>query len=212
VTAPITVVIVDDHELVRQGLRSILEQHEDIRVVAEAASGSEAVACIARTRPQVVLLDLRLGDGDGVEVARRLREQGSDTRILVLSIHDTSRHLREALAAGADGYLLKSVSGDVLADGIRSTVQGETVIGQEFVPKLLQDAVRGAQPAAPELTPRELEVMALVADGMANREVAEALGISARTAQKHLENLFKKMQVSDRTEMVTRAFRMGLLG
>ena len=198
---PIGVVIVDDHS-----------QFSDIRVTGEAGTIAEAVAVIGDVEPDLVLLDLRLGEEEGVEVARQLRASGSDVTILMLSVHDTSRHLREALAAGADGYLLKSVAGADLAAGIRNAVAGETVIGQEFVPKLLEDAQRGVPMGQPDVTKREQEVLELVAEGMANREIAEKLGISARTAQKHLENLFKKFSVHDRTELVAHAFRRGLLG
>ncbi|AXV08611.1 two component transcriptional regulator, LuxR family [Euzebya pacifica] len=209
---PIGVVIVDDHSLVREGLQSLLSQFSDIRVTGEAGTIAEAVKVIGDVEPDLVLLDLRLGEEEGVEVARQLRASGSDVTILMLSVHDTSRHLREALAAGADGYLLKSVAGADLAAGIRNAVAGETVIGQEFVPKLLEDAQRGVPMGQPDVTKREQEVLELVAEGMANREIAEKLGISARTAQKHLENLFKKFSVHDRTELVAHAFRRGLLG
>ena len=209
---PIGVVIVDDHSLVREGLQSLLSQFSDIRVTGEAGTIAEAVEVIGDVEPDLVLLDLRLGEEEGVEVARQLRASGSDVTILMLSVHDTSRHLREALAAGADGYLLKSVAGADLAAGIRNAVAGETVIGQEFVPKLLEDAQRGVPMGQPDVTKREQEVLELVAEGMANREIAEKLGISARTAQKHLENLFKKFSVHDRTELVAHAFRRGLLG
>ena len=209
---PIGVVIVDDHSLVREGLQSLLSQFSDIRVTGEAGTIAEAVAVIGDVEPDLVLLDLRLGEEEGVEVARQLRASGSDVTILMLSVHDTSRHLREALAAGADGYLLKSVAGADLAAGIRNAVAGETVIGQEFVPKLLEDAQRGVPMGQPDVTKREQEVLELVAEGMANREIAEKRGISARTAQKHLENLFKKFSVHDRTELVAHAFRRGLLG
>lgn len=209
---PIGVVIVDDHSLVREGLQSLLSQFPDIRVTGEAGTIAEAVEVIGDVEPDLVLLDLRLGEEEGVEVARQLRASGSDVTILMLSVHDTSRHLREALAAGADGYLLKSVAGADLAAGIRNAVAGETVIGQEFVPKLLEDAQRGVPMGQPDVTKREQEVLELVAEGMANREIAEKLGISARTAQKHLENLFKKFSVHDRTELVAHAFRRGLLG
>lgn len=212
VTERITVVIVEDHDLVREGLRSVLSRFDDIQVVGEAGAVEEALRAVEDAQPQLVLLDLRLGGEDGSEVARRLRAAGSAVRILVLSVHDTSRHLREALAAGADGYLLKSVTGSVLAEGIRGAVAGQTVIGQEFVPKLLEDASRGVPMGKAELTPREEEVLELVADGLSNREIAERLGISTRTAQKHLENLFKKLGVHDRTELVTHAFRRGMLG
>jgi DNA-binding NarL/FixJ family response regulator len=211
-TAPTKIVLVEDHVLVREGLRSVLEQHDDLTVVGEAASVREAVAVIADTNPDLVLLDLRLGEEDGAEVARTLRAERLDVRILVLSVHDTSRHLRDALAAGADGYLLKSVTGDALVAGIRSALAGETVIGQEFVPKLLEESVRGAAAGRTEITSREQEVLELVAEGLGNRELAERLGISTRTAQKHIENLFKKVGVHDRTELVAQAFRQGLLG
>lgn len=208
----ISIVLVEDHDLVREGLRTILSLQGDLDVVGEASTVSAALEAVERTDPDLVLLDLRLGAEDGADVARQLRQAGSEVRILVLSVHDTSRHLREALAAGADGYLLKSVSGDVLAEGIRNAAQGETVIGHEFVPKLLEDASRGMPMGQPDLTSREQQILELVAEGMANRQIAEQLGISARTAQKHLENLFKKLHVHDRTELVTQAFRRGLLG
>ena len=208
----ISVVIVDDHGLVREGLVSLLSRFDDIAVVGEAGTVDEALAVVGEHAPDLVLLDLRLGEEDGAEVARRLRAGGSRTTILVLSVHDSSRNLREALAAGADGYLLKSVGGEDLAKGIRAAVAGETVIGQEFVPKLLEDAQRGVPLGRPEITAREQQVLELVADGLGNKEVADRLGISARTAQKHLENLFKKFKVHDRTELVAHAFRRGLLG
>ena len=211
-TKSIGVVIVDDHSLVREGLRSLLLQHDDIDVVGEAGTVAEAVDVVATAEPDLVLLDLRLGEEEGVDVARQLRERGSAVTILMLSVHDTSRNLREALGAGADGYLLKSVGGEDLAAGIRKAVAGETVIGQEFVPKLLEDAQRGMPMGTPDVTKREQEVLELLADGRGNREIAESLGISARTAQKHLENLFKKFNVHDRTELVAHAFRRGLLG
>jgi two-component system, NarL family, response regulator DegU len=212
VSDSIRVVIIDDHDLVREGLRSVLAQADDIEVVGEAANANAAVTTVVEQRPDLVLPDLRLGDADGTEVARRLRAEDVDAKILVLSIHDTSRHLRDALAAGADGYLLKSVSGGVLTEGIRKAVAGETVIGHEFVPKLLEDVSRGSDLRRSEVTAREYEILELVAKGLANREVAERLGISTRTAQKHVENLFKKFDVHDRTELVANAFRRGLIG
>lgn len=208
----IRVVLVDDHDLVREGLRSVLANHEDIEIVGEAATVDTAVSTVLEDSPDLVLLDLRLGEADGIEVARRVRQGGFEGKILVLSIHDTSRHLRDALAAGADGYLLKSVSGNALAQGIRGAVAGDTVIGQEFVPKLLEDAARGVNVQRSEITAREFEVLELVAQGLANREIAERLDISTRTAQKHVENLFKKFNVHDRTELVANAFRRGLIG
>jgi two-component system, NarL family, response regulator DevR len=209
---PVSVVLVDDHDLVREGLRSLLSTFDDLTVVGEAGSVDEALQVVTDARPDLVLLDLRLGDEDGSEVARRLRARGDGVRILVLSVHDTSRHLREALAAGADGYLLKSVTGEALARGIRDAAAGETVIGHEFVTRLLEDATRGAPAGQPTLTPREKEVLELISEGRSNRGIAEELGMSVRTAQKHVESLFKKLGVHDRTELVAQAFRRGLLG
>ena len=167
---------------------------------------------VVEKEPDIVLLDLRLGDADGADVARRIRAEGLAVKILVLSVHDSSEHLRNALAAGADGYLLKSVTGHALADGIRNAVAGQTVIGHEFVPKLLADATREAPVVDPGITSREQQVLELVAEGHGNRAIADQLGMSTRTAQKHMENLFKKLGVHDRTELVTAAFRRGLLG
>jgi DNA-binding NarL/FixJ family response regulator len=206
------VVLVEDHDLVREGLRTVLSQNDDIEIVGEASAVEQAVHITSETSPDLILLDLRLGDEDGTDVARRLRAEGFAGKILVLSVHDSSRNLREALSAGADGYLLKNVSGANLAEGIRKAIAGDTVIGEEFVSKLIEDAARGVDFGRSDVTPREQEVLELVAEGLANREIAERLNISTRTAQKHVENLFKKFGVHDRTELVTHAFRIGLLG
>lgn len=208
----IRIVLVDDHDLVREGMRSLLAEVPDIDVVGEAGTVGDALDVVIDRRPDLVLLDLRLGQEDGADVARQLRAAGARTRIVVLSAHDSPAHLRAALAAGADGYLLKSVSAPALAQAIRDAMAGETVIGHEFVPKLLEDAARGQSAPTPEVTAREHEVLEQVAAGLGNRELAERLGISTRTAQKHIENLFKKFDVHDRTELVATAFRRGVLG
>jgi DNA-binding NarL/FixJ family response regulator len=207
----INVALVDDHDLVRQGLRALLETQSDIEVVGEATNGAEAVELVSKTQPDLILLDLQLGEENGTEVARELRRLGVRVRILILSVHDTSRDLRHALAAGIDGYLLKSVSGERLAQGIRDAVAGETVIDHEFVPKLIDEAARGGG-APPVVTDRERQVLQMVADGCSNRDVGDRLGISLRTAQKHVENLMRKFGVHDRTELVATAFRRGILG
>lgn len=204
----IAVVVVDDHELVREGLASLLAQSDEIRVTGQAASVDRAVELVEAQSPDVVLLDMQLGSEQGLDVVRRLRAQGCPVPVLVLSAHDSARHLREALTAGADGYLLKSSSAQALVDGIRAAAAGQTVIGEEFVARLLE----GVAEQLPEVTGRELEILELVAQGNGNREIAERLGISSRTAQKHLEHLFRKLEAGDRTELVALAFRAGLLG
>lgn len=206
------VLLVEDHALVREGLRSLLSQYDDIQVVGEAASVGDAVAAVEETSPDVILLDLRLGGESGTDVARELRARGNAAKILVLSVHGTSRSLRDALAAGADGYLLKSVSGHQLAEGIRGVVAGDTVVGEEFVARLVEDAARGVDTHAGDLTEREQEILQLIASGSSNRELADQLGISVRTVHTHVQNLFKKFDVHDRAALVTQAFRSGLLG
>ena len=205
------IVIVDDHDLVRKGLRTVLSQHDDLLVVGEAGTVDHAVEVVHASAPDLVLLDLRLADESGVEVARRLQAEASPVKVLVLSAHDSPKHLRDALAAGAVGYLLKNVSGNDLADGIRKAVAGEMVIGPEFVARLLEDATREEAPVE-ELTGREHEVLTLAANGHSDREIAALLGISPRTAQKHLENVFRKLGVRDRVGAVAAALRRGLLG
>lgn len=205
------VVLVDDHVVVREGLRSLLGEVDDIEVVETAGTVEAALLAVERATPDVLLLDLTLGEEDGLDVVRRLREGGNGVGVLVLSAHDTAQHLRDALAAGASGYLVKTSTVEVLAGGVRGISRGETVIGEEFVSKLLAGARAGA-PHHSEMTERERQVLALVAEGLGNREVGEQLGIAGRTAQKHLENLFRKFDVHDRTELVTKAFRAGLIG
>lgn len=203
--------LVEDHALIREGLRSMLSQHEDLVVVGEAATVAEAMETAAETAPDVVLLDLRLSGESGTDVARAMRERGDRVKILVLSVHGTSRSLRQALAAGADGYLLKNVNGNDLADGIRAVAAGQMVVGEEFVSGLVHDAARGFDVHTTDLTRRELQTLRLIADGRSNRELAETFDISVRTVHTHVHNLFKKFEVHDRAGLVTQAFRSGLL-
>jgi DNA-binding NarL/FixJ family response regulator len=208
---PIRVVLVEDHTVVRQALRSLLSAFEQVDVVGEAGRPSEALGVVRAARPDVVLLDLRLGDEDGLATARACKEEVPDCRVLMLSGHGSSEQLRSAMAAGADGYLLKGVTGAELVEGLRRTVRGETVIDHEFVPTLLEAAIQGRGRPMDELTLREQEVLALVADGLTSGEVGARLGITVRTIQKHLENMHRKFGVSSRAELIREAFRRGVL-
>lgn len=212
-SGPVRVVLVDDHDLVREGLvRLLTAVDEGIVVVGEAAGVGDALEEVAKHEPDLVLLDLRLGEGWGLEVAERLRAAGNGVAILVLSAQTSASTLRSALAAGADGFLLKSISGAELAEGIRRCVAGETVIGEAFVPKLVDSLGRGVGVGQAELTPREREVLELVAGGSSNAEIAERLGVSVRTVQKHLQHLLRKLDAGDRAELVSQAYRRELLG
>ena len=207
----VRVVLVDDHALVREGLRSVLGHFDDLQIVAEADNADAAVKAVAAHEPDVVVLDLQLHDEDGVEVMRALMAQGMDPAVLVLSVHDDPDRVRDVLRAGARGYLLKTVRPDELAEGIRRAAARRWVIGERVI-GMLVDAFVGAIPlGVPPVTPREQQVLRLLAEGLANRAVAERLGISTRTAQKHVENLFKKFNVHGRGELVVVAGRSGLL-
>jgi DNA-binding NarL/FixJ family response regulator len=204
-------VLVDDHALVREGLRSVLAAFDDLEIVAEADNIDAAVKAVVTHRPDVVLLDLQLHEEDGADVVRALAARDVQVAVLVLSVHDDADRLRTALRAGARGYLLKSARPGELADAIRRVASGRWTIGDELQGLLIESFVGVAPVGVPTVTPREREVLDLLAEGLANRAVAERLGISTRTAQKHVENLFKKFNVHERGALIEIATRSGLL-
>jgi DNA-binding NarL/FixJ family response regulator len=205
------IVLVDDHALVREGLRSVLAVFDDLEIVADADNIDAAIKAVVTHRPDVVLLDLQLHDEDGAEVVRALAARDIDVGVLVLSVHDDASRLRTALRAGACGYLLKSARPDDLARAIRQVAAGRWTIGDELLGRLIEAFIGIAPIGVPSVTPREREVLDLLAEGLANRAVAERLGISTRTAQKHVENLFKKFNVHERGALIEMASRSGLL-
>ena len=205
------IVLVDDHALVREGLRSVLAGFDDMDVVAEADNIDAAIKAVVTHRPDVVLLDLQLNDEDGVDVVRALAAREMDMAVLVLSVHDDASRLRSVLRAGARGYLLKSARPDELARAIRQVATGRWTLGDELLGVLIEAFIGATPVGVPAVTPREREVLDLLAAGLANRAVAERLGISTRTAQKHVENLFKKFNVHERGALIELASRSGLL-
>lgn len=205
----IRVVIVDDHVLIREALCEVLERRDGLEVVGVAGEADEAIAVITSVDPDVTLLDLQLGERSGAEVARAVRQRDHSGRVLVLSAQLTAADLREALAAGADGYLGKTVGIASLADGIRRVHSGETVVSGEMLDALLA-RVREA-PTTLGLTPRELDVLQHVVDGGPYSAVAEHLDMSVRTLHKHVERLFRKLGVHDRTALTERALALGLV-
>lgn len=206
----IRVVIVDDHVMVRQALHAVLEGYGDLEVVGVAGDADEAVAVITATDPDVTLLDLRLGARSGTEVARAVRARHHAGRVVVLSAHQTAADLREALAAGADGYLVKTADIASLTDGIRRAHAGETVVAEELVDALV---VRVREdPTMIGLTPRELQVLEQVVGERTPAVVAENLGMGVRTVHKHLERLYRKLGVHDRRALAARAVALGFVG
>jgi len=206
--APVTparVLVVDDHALLRTGVANIINQESDLRVVAEASNGLEAVAAFERHRPDVTLLDLRMPVMEGVEAVRQIRERDPNAKVIVLTTYDTDEDISRALKAGAKAYVLKDISADGLIGCIHDVLAGKTYLAPAAAAKLAEGVTRV------QLTPRELSTLQLIADGRSNKEIASELRISERTVKTHLGHLFDKLGVTSRTEAVKIATRRGLV-
>ena len=199
------VLLVDDHALLRTGVANIINQESDLRVVAEAGNGEEAIAAYERHRPDVILLDLRMPVMEGVEAVRRIRQADPAALVIVLTTYDTDDEIARALKAGAKAYVLKDISAEGLVACIRDVLAGKTYIAPAAAAKLAEGVTRV------HLTPREMATLRLLADGRANKEIASALDISERTVKTHLAHLFEKLGVTSRTEAIKVATRRGLV-
>nr|WP_206324431.1 response regulator transcription factor [Streptomyces sp. HNM0574] len=205
--------LVDDHQVVRRGLRTFLEVQDDIEVVGEAADGDEGVAQAEALRPDVVLMDVKMPGTDGIEALRRLREGGSPARVLVVTSFTEQRTVVPALRAGASGYVYKDVDPDALAGAIRSVHAGHVLLQPEVAGALLSEEADGtAGGRGSSLTDREREVLGLIADGRSNREIARALVLSEKTVKTHVSNILMKLDLADRTQAALWAVRHGLTG
>ncbi|TMR25647.1 response regulator transcription factor [Nonomuraea turkmeniaca] len=205
---PIRLIIVDDHPIVRDGLRGIFDADEAFEVVGEAADGPEALAVALRTNPDVVLLDLRMPKMTGAEVIRRLREQTPGIHVLVLTTFDNDADVLPAIEQGATGYLLKDTPRAELCRAVHAAARGETVLSPAVAGVLRQKA---REPEQRTLSPRELEVLRLIARGATNREIAGRLFITEATVKTHLLHVFAKLEVKDRAAAVAAAYEVGLL-
>lgn len=200
-----TVLVVDDHALLRTGVSNIINQEPDLQVIAEAGNGVEAVAAFERHRPDVILLDLRMPVMEGVEAVRQIRELDPHAKVIVLTTYDTDDEISRALKAGAKAYVLKDISADDLINCIRDVLGGKTYLAPSAAAKLAEGVTRV------QLTPREMATLRLMADGKANKEIASELAISERTVKTHLGHLFEKLGVTSRTEAIKVATRRGLV-
>ena len=195
----IRVLLVDDHALVRAGLSALLDATDDLTVVGEAADGEQAVELALNTTPDVVLMDLSMPGTDGVAATRLLLAALPETQVLVLTSFSDRDRVRDALAAGAIGYLLKDSTPQEVIAGVRAAAQNGSPIDPRVARALLTDRVPGGHQIGPALSPRELEVLRLVAQGLANKQIGRSLGISERTVKVHLGNVFRRIGVRDRT-------------
>ena len=207
----ITVLIVDDHPVVRDGLRGILSSAADLSVVGEAGTGAEAVTRCAELEPDVVLMDLRMPVLSGVEAIRQLRKADSPVRVLVLTTFDADTDVVPAIQAGADGYLLKDAPAEELLRAIRSAAQGEAVLAPSVAGRLMSRMAEPARKARSPLSPKEIQVLRSVASGRTNKEAAAELFVSETTVKTHLIHIYDKLGVRDRAAAVDAAHRDGLL-
>ena len=214
--APIRIVVADDHPVVRDGLVAMLRADPAFEIVGEAANGTEAVRLVEATAPHVLLLDLEMPGLDGVAVLRRLRESGSRTRAIVFTVFDTDERIIAAVEAGAKGYLLKGVPRAEIFAAIRAVHAGGSLLQPVVAARVLEHVAsraRGGDALSPEeivLTPRESDVLQLLARGRSNKQIAATLGVSERTVKFHVSALFTKLGATNRTEAVTRAIQAGL--
>lgn len=208
---PLRVVLADDHVMVRQGIHQFLEEEGDITVVAEAADGREALALVAQHQPDVAVLDVQMPEMTGVEATRQIRSRFPGVRILILTAYDDDPYVFALLRAGADGYILKSAPAEELVRAVRSVAAGQTALSPEIAHKVVQQVAAPAAHAGQlePLTDREIDVLRLTARGLTNKAIGRELGISARTVQGHLGNIYGKLGVYSRTEAVTEGLRRG---
>ncbi|WP_066504936.1 response regulator [Abyssisolibacter fermentans] len=206
----ITVMIADDHALMRQGLKQILELEEDIKVIEEAGDGEEAIEKCLHIKPDVILLDINMPKLSGIEVLRRLKDIGIETKIIMLTIHNDVEYLSETLNIGADGYVLKDADSKTLINAIRNVIIGNTYI-QSSIANLLSHRYKKGNKATntnkKNLTKREYEVITLIAEGLNNKEIAKRLFISEKTVKNHVSNIFKKIEVTDRIQAAIFAYK-----
>ena len=225
---PAQILIADDHELVRDGVKHMLGYEEDLEVVGEASNGREVVELCRRLKPDLVLLDVRMPEMGGLEATRAIKAEQPEVSVLVISTYRNLDYLLEAIEAGADGYILKDAPNPQLTNAMRRALDGESPLNQELAMQLIQrltskTSQSAGPPPAPEggdsastpvpnkLTSRELEVLGLLAQGKTNQDIAEELLISRATAKVHVQHIIAKLEVSDRTQAIVCAFKQGLI-
>ncbi len=224
-SSPTRLLLADDHALVREGMRAMLSKEPDLEVIGEAENGREAVELCRRLRPDLVLMDVRMPQMDGLEATREIKREHPQTIVLMVTTHENPDYLLDAIKAGAAGYVLKDATKQRLMSAVRRVLQGESPLNQELAMRLIQHLADQhteeplpkqqekppPPPPAEPLTDRELEVLRLLALGKTNREVTQALRLSLSTVKTHIHRLIRKLEVSDRTQAAVRAVELGLI-
>lgn len=214
--AKIRVAVVDDHAVVREGIRLILSRESDIEIVGEASNGREALDLVQATKPDVVVMDISMPEMGGTEATRRLKEAWPEVNVLALTMHEDESYVFELLKAGASGYVLKRAAAQDLVQAIRATGKGEAFLYPTVAKRVVADYLRRVEAgedrdAYDGLTPREREILTLIAEGLSNQEMAKRLFISIKTVQTHRAHIMEKLGLHDRTELVRYAIRKGLI-
>jgi two-component system, NarL family, response regulator NreC len=212
----IRLLLVDDHQIVRAGLRMLFLAEQDMEIVGEANSGTEAIQAVADLRPDVVIMDVAMPGMSGIEATRRIKEANPDTAVLALTMHEDEQYFFEMLNAGASGYVPKRAAPDDLVSAIRAVSQGQVFLYPSLAKLLVQDFLQrteesGVSSITEELTPREREALIAIAEGNTNREIAELLTISVKTVDRHRENIMRKLNLHNRVELVKYAIEKGLI-
>lgn len=210
----VRVVVADDHVLIRQGIRSMLEAYDEIDVVAEAKDGRELIDMVRAHRPQVAVVDIRMPDMDGLQAVREIRKSFPDVKAVMLTVHDEEAYVYEAVRSGATGYLPKTVSADELVKCILTVARGQAMLHPSVTRKLIDEfaeMARTGKKSGSTLSKREQEVLQLLAYGRSNKEIARELGIGAQTVKTHVSHIFTKLGAVDRTGAVALALRKGLV-
>jgi DNA-binding NarL/FixJ family response regulator len=210
----ISILIVDDHAILREGVRALLSAHQDLEVVGEASDGQEAIAAVEKLDPDVVLMDIAMPGLGGIETTIELKKLGRRAKVLILSQYEDREYVRRLLKAGVSGYVLKKSAGSELAGAIRAVHRGGLVLDPEVARVAMAEAgpaVDGGSDPYESLTDREKQVLKLVAEGKSNKEVADVLGISVKTAMSHREHVMDKLGVHNRTELVRLAIKRGVI-
>lgn len=209
-SAPIRVVLADDHTIVRQGLRALLAAEDDMQVVGEASDGRQAVSICAQVKPDVIVMDVGMPELNGVDATRLVRKESPTTRVVILSMHACDEHVRPAIRAGASGYLLKGAGLDDLVAAIRAVSRGAAFFSPEVAKVLVRDVRSDGEPA-PELSGREREVLQLVGEGKSSPEIAKILHLSAKTVEGHRARIMTRLNIHDVAGLVRYAVRVGLV-